>query len=374
MNRPILCCLKVKQASLFVGIVDLILHMMVLTKLFALYSHPNLFDHYYANSLSLIVSPSSSFYSNSLKNINDIDAANSNSQLQLTSTLLAPTSLSRNSNQLYQWHLKSQIKLNRQFDSDSFGSQYSTVSMSRDKSIAFLVTTFSAFLTIMLIYGIIKNRPSYLMPYFSIKVFHVVMGCLTTLGFYSCLPNVRLWIETHHFFPMKKELLLLENQTLELFVFSILLTSILVKLYVVIIVWYCYRHMVSLKSFVNMSATSGLAANSLSANLGLHSFNGTSVGYKIDDETLINNPPKYEDIMKQIKREKSSNPIDTINLNNTNPTTSSSIVELSNDVIIPLREQREEISNEANFTTLQSPPSYIAAILGKKSTGSQIVI
>lgn len=38
------------------------MHMMVLATLFAAYSHPTLFDHYYSNSISLLVSPSSSIY------------------------------------------------------------------------------------------------------------------------------------------------------------------------------------------------------------------------------------------------------------------------------------------------------------------------
>lgn len=103
---------------------------------------------------------------------------------------------------------------------------------------AFMITIFSTLITAMLMYGVIKNRPSYLMPYFSVKVFQVVMASLTTLGFYTCLPNVRLWIESHESFPFKSTVLLVDNQTLELFVFALLLTNILVKLYEAIIVWY----------------------------------------------------------------------------------------------------------------------------------------
>lgn len=148
----------------------------------------------------------------------------------------------------------------------------------------------------MLICGIIKNKPSYLMPYFSIKVFQVVMACLTTLGFYSCLPNVRYWIQTRNYIPFKNTILFLDNQTLELFAFSILLTSILVKLYTVIIVWYCYRYMITIESFRNTNSLNACASTS---------FDESSNGYKIDDESLsINQPPKYEDIMKQLKQEK----------------------------------------------------------------------
>lgn len=102
---------------------------------------------------------------------------------------------------------------------------------------AFMVTIFSILITLMLIYGVLKNRPSYLMPYLGVKVFQLVMASLITLGFYTCLPSVRLWIESNDSFPFKSLVLLADNQTLELFVFALLIASILIKLYEAIIVW-----------------------------------------------------------------------------------------------------------------------------------------
>jgi hypothetical protein len=91
MNKPILCCLKIKPATLLVGLIDLTLQMSMLAALFASYSRPDVFDHYYANSLSLVSSssaagspclpPSSSYKSSSL----DLGAADQGSLLQLTS-------------------------------------------------------------------------------------------------------------------------------------------------------------------------------------------------------------------------------------------------------------------------------------------------
>jgi hypothetical protein len=171
-----------------------------------------------------------------------------------------------------------------------------------DRSVLFLITAFSSFIIMMLIYGIIKNKPSYLMPYFSIKVFQVVMSCLTTLGFYSCLPNVRMWIQNHNHFPFKSTILVLDNQTLELFVFSILLSSILIKLYTCIIVWYCYRYMLAVHSFNSMgSSIVGGAHRCRSIVVGEGTsginFDDNLSEFKIDDETLINQPPKYEDVV-----------------------------------------------------------------------------
>jgi hypothetical protein len=52
--------LKIKPATLLVGLIDLTVHMSLLATLFASYTRPDIFDHYYANSLSLVSSSSSS--------------------------------------------------------------------------------------------------------------------------------------------------------------------------------------------------------------------------------------------------------------------------------------------------------------------------
>jgi hypothetical protein len=184
----------------------------------------------------------------------------------------------------------------------------------------------------MLIYGILNNKPSYLMPYFSIKVFQVVIACLTTLGFYSCLPDIKAWLNFHRHFPLKDELLKMNTQTLELLVFTILFMAILVKLYVVIIVWYCYRYMITVESFrtLNMFSSNVIAAacsrsNSIQDDFNLNTTHlNASSNYKFDDETFLYSnsflqPPKYDDIIKQIKIEqKQQGESDNNNNNNNN--------------------------------------------------------
>jgi lysosomal-associated transmembrane protein len=93
----------------------------------------------------------------------------------------------------------------------------------------FMVGMGSALITTMYIYGIIKNRGNYLLPYFCLKVFNVVITFLTTLGFYSCLPNIKLWIKMHSDFPYKEELLAMDKQTLDLLLFSTLVAVTLLK-------------------------------------------------------------------------------------------------------------------------------------------------
>jgi len=148
------------------------------------------------------------------------------------------------------------------------------------------------------------------MPYFSIKVFQVVITSITTLGFYSTLPDIKLWLKSQSLFlPFKDDFLTLDRQTLELFVFAVFLMTILVKLYVVITVWYCYRHMMFVESYRNQTALSlRTISNGCLGRNSLSNVDENNNGFKIDDESLVFNgigsPPKYDDIIKQIKDEK----------------------------------------------------------------------
>ena len=149
------------------------------------------------------------------------------------------------------------------------------------------------------------------MPYFSIKVFQVVVTCLTTLGFYSTLPDVRQWLKMQTNFPLKDAIAGLDRHYLELFVFILFLLTILIKLYVVVTVWYCYRHICDINAYRSQSFFSlrtsnigyvGGGAGGATERPEVLDENGFAI-YKTDDEYLLANrligpPPKYEDIIK----------------------------------------------------------------------------
>ncbi|CAF0926464.1 unnamed protein product [Brachionus calyciflorus] len=311
MTKAIFCCLKIKSATLLIGILDLFLHIILLTSLLTSWSHPSIFDHYYTNSFNLMSSPSS--------NCQIISARNG----FMDSPTALPYGEASNLIQHSKNH-KRNIDIPSQFGYPNQFSNNSNNYLLPNKSIYVLITLFSTLIITMLIYGIVKNKPSYLMPYFSIKVFQVVMATLTTLSFYTCLPNVRLWIQSQNYFPLKYRLLAMDNHSLDLFVFSILLASILAKFYIVIIVWYCYRHMITLESFRSNSYISS----------GNAYFEESNTGVKFDEESFMSLPPKYEEVIKDCQV----------------PITSSLIVEQTN-----------EIENE----TASQVPTYSQAISSK---------
>lgn len=210
-------------------------HLTLLTTLLASLTQLSPLDQYYSSTISLITFSSASLSSSSsCMSLSPVTHRISSEEPLALPFVDRPSSASSNSGS----------GSNSISNSNSGGGrlrgsplQQQQQHLPKDKSMAFMITIFSALITSMLIYGVLKRRPSYLMPFFSVKVFQVVMASLTTLGFYTCLPNVRTWIESHQYFPFKSTVLLVDNQTLELFVFAILLTSILIKLYEAIIVW-----------------------------------------------------------------------------------------------------------------------------------------
>ena len=53
MDKPIICCFKIKSATLLIGIFDLMCHIMILASLFASISNPNI-ENYSAGDLTPI--------------------------------------------------------------------------------------------------------------------------------------------------------------------------------------------------------------------------------------------------------------------------------------------------------------------------------
>ena len=94
--------------------------MMVIATLFAAYSHPNLFDHYYANSISLVVSPSSSLYSMPTSNKN-LDFAGQSPIFSAINVGVDQSSVSlmqnaNNPNAPIMWQIQPQQKSRQQID------------------------------------------------------------------------------------------------------------------------------------------------------------------------------------------------------------------------------------------------------------------
>lgn len=77
-------------------------------------------------------------------------------------------------------------------------------------------------------------------------MFQVVISSLSTLGFYSTLPDIKQMLKVQPHFLYKEKLMTYDRQTIELIIFGFFVASILVNLFVAIITWYCYLHLEAL--------------------------------------------------------------------------------------------------------------------------------
>ncbi|KRZ86437.1 Lysosomal-associated transmembrane protein 4A [Trichinella sp. T8] len=97
------------------------------------------------------------------------------------------------------------------------------------------------FITSMMIYGIFKGRPLYLIPFFCFQVFDLILSCLTAVGHYTWMPSVEDIIQQNPDLPFRDQLAGLNSQWIAICILLFYLLIIVVKIYFIGIVWSCYQ-------------------------------------------------------------------------------------------------------------------------------------
>jgi len=134
------------------------------------------------------------------------------------------------------------------------------------------------FITAMMVCGVLKGRPLYLLPFFCFQVFDFVLSCLTAAGHYTWLPNLQAIIQEHPEIPFRDQILKLDGQFVALCILVAYLAILIAKAYFVGIVWACYQYL-------------HLRQNSVLT------YTTTEDGQRrTDSEMLL--PPNYEDALK----------------------------------------------------------------------------
>lgn len=144
---------------------------------------------------------------------------------------------------------------------------------SDDRSVGVLISVCTLVLTLMLIYGALKGRPGYLMPFFCLQVFDFCITCLSVVAYFSYMPNVKDWIKQQDNLPMRDEFLKC-GEWLMLLVILIFVLVMTFKAYFIGVVWACYKY---------------LCRRALEPSVTLDTEGS-------DSEMLL--PPKYEDAIK----------------------------------------------------------------------------
>lgn len=264
-NRRVLCCVRIKGAALLIGLWDLLIHAV------ALYALVVLFERSGRTDVDTLPMASADPYHRSPSNLL-LDDKNFRSSNILLSRILEMRNSTQALRDINARHIYSHM--------DSMTIRWVKSLSQQDKCIVVFVVLSATILILAHIWGVLINKPSYIFPYFLVKVFNVVISILSTLGFYAYLPDITGWLRMQSTFPLKQYLLELDGQTLQLVIFAALLFIIVAKLYIAAIIWYCYGYITA----ISMARTIGTITAHTEISQGL-------VGH-------MYSPPKYEEAIK----------------------------------------------------------------------------
>jgi len=172
------------------------------------------------------------------------------------------------------------------FDSYMFMNDRRWSSGVEDKFLGLLITMGSFVLTIMLVYGAVKGRPGYLMPFFCLQVFDFCISCLTVVGYFSYIPDLKNCLQLQENMPYREELMSMDADWLMLMAIIFFVFVLTVKAYLIGVVWACYKYLTQYERTVTR---------------GVIRTYDTETGNTDDTEMLL--PPKYEDAVRMSAEE-----------------------------------------------------------------------
>ncbi|CAB3363835.1 Hypothetical predicted protein [Cloeon dipterum] len=197
--------------------------------------------------------------------------------------------------------------------------------------------------TIALIYGAAKGRPFYLLPYFCLKVFDFCLAVVIAISYLCALPSLTALAkqaEEQGNDMVKKQLHNMNPSALGFVTILALVAALYIKLYLLSVIWRCYRYLtlrrMSGRATVSVLGAAGLAE--LGPDYDIHPAaaaavvaSGSAAGGLAANAALLN-PPEYSKIVKEPPPMTTPRPetppppySSTLNLNqatNTAPTTS----------------------------------------------------
>lgn len=135
--------------------------------------------------------------------------------------------------------------------------------------------------SIMLIMGTIKGRPSHMIPFMGIQVFHFCITSLTVISYFSYVPNLKNWIKAQDNFPYKDAVMNIDDDWLMLIIVLFSVTILVVEAYLIGIVWSCYKYLCQLQTAARAALLYSLGDSGMTTS-------------REDGEMLL--PPKYEDV------------------------------------------------------------------------------
>lgn len=228
--RCCFCC-HVRTATIFFGVWHLMLHVLALSVIAVVLRHPELMiDPNQQNNPDLVMTSKANFLAPGSE-VNPprilpsgMDIETNNIQFSLGEMSDKPITLHNNN----------------MFGRDSFNRRMMDY---KDLNVGVVVTFCTFIITLLMVYGAIKGRPTYLMPFFCLQVFDFCISSLTALGYMCYLPDMHRLVADSPRIPFQRELLRLNPQCLSLLILMTFTLAMLVKAYFIGVVWGCYKYL-----------------------------------------------------------------------------------------------------------------------------------
>ncbi|XP_052843501.1 uncharacterized protein LOC128256854 isoform X1 [Drosophila gunungcola] len=153
-----------------------------------------------------------------------------------------------------------------------------------------LVCTCMIAITLMMIYGTIKGKPSHLLPFFCLQLFDFAITTLTAAGYLCYLQAIHSIIAESHRLPWREKLLELPPEELVVVVLVVFICIVFLKAYCIGIVWRCYKYLTLRQQHVRTLFPF------LEPPTGVHSVGGTFGAEERSYSTLL---PNYDEAIAQ---------------------------------------------------------------------------
>lgn len=124
----------------------------------------------------------------------------------------------------------------------AYRDHFQQAGYSNDVDMSGLVFLCMIAVTLMLIYGAVKGKPSHLLPFFCLQIFDFAIAILTAAGHLCYIRSMHLWIkDSQNRLPWREELMKMNPQTLSILVLIGFMLFIFLKAYAISVVWRCYK-------------------------------------------------------------------------------------------------------------------------------------
>ncbi|XP_034477451.1 tetraspanning orphan receptor isoform X2 [Drosophila innubila] len=155
-----------------------------------------------------------------------------------------------------------------------------------------LVCTCMIAITLMMIYGTIKGKPSHLLPFFCLQLFDFAITTLTAAGYLCYLHTMHRIISESHRLPWREKLLKLPQEELVLVVLVVFVCIVFLKAYCIGIVWRCYKYLTLRQQHLRSLLPCVMTDTVLHGGLGGGGFGAEERAYS----TLL---PNYDEAIAQ---------------------------------------------------------------------------